>query len=79
MSKGLRFFDKIKDILIFIEKKTKEKEIILSENLDFLKLKFKINLPDGKEHMIGLEIKKTKFRLYGNYISIKSRSRKFKK
>ena len=59
MSKGFRFFDTIKDILIFIEKKAKEKEIILSKNLDFLKFEFKINLPDGKEDIISLELKKT--------------------
>ena len=59
ISKGFRFFDTIKDILIFIEKKAKEKEIILSKNLDFLKFEFKINLPDGKEDIISLELKKT--------------------
>ena len=66
MSKGLRFFDTIKDILIFIEKKAKEKEITLSKNLDFLKLEFKINLPDGKEDIISLQLKKTNL----NYMEI---------
>ena len=66
MSKGLRFFDTIKEILIFIDKKAKEKEITLSKNLDFLKLEFKINLPDGKEDIISLQLKKTNL----NYMEI---------
>ena len=58
ISKTLRFFDSINEILNFIENKGKNNEIELLKNLNNVKIKFKIDLPNGSEDNVLIELNK---------------------
>ena len=58
ISKSLRFFDSLNEILNFIENKGKNNEIELLKNLNNVKIKFKIGLPNGSEDNVLIELNK---------------------
>ena len=58
ISKTLRFFDSLNEILNFIENKGKNNEIELLKNLNNVKIKFKIGLPNGSEDNVLIELNK---------------------
>ena len=61
ISKSMRYFDNLEDIIKFIEDKSKKNEIILKkENDEKLNIEFKIISPNGKEDNILLELKHQK-------------------
>ena len=61
ISKSMRYFDNLEDIISFIEDKSKKNEIILKkENDEKLNIEFKIISPNGKEDNILLELKPQK-------------------
>ena len=57
ISKLMRYFDDIKDIISFLEKKGKKNEIFIREENKKKFIEFKIISPNGKEDLVSLELK----------------------
>ena len=57
ISKAIRYFDDINDIINFMVSKGKNNEIILKKENNKIYIEFKIILPNGKEDNVFLEIK----------------------
>ena len=57
ISKSLRYYDNIKDIISFMEGKMKTNEIFLKKENSIISIEFKILSPNGKIENISLELK----------------------
>ena len=60
ISKSMRYFDNINDIIKFLEEKGKKNEILLKKQNDNIYLEFKIISPNGNQDNVSLEIKPEK-------------------
>ena len=58
ITKALRFFDSINEILNFIENKGKNNDIILLKDKNNLKIQFKIGLPNENDENVIIELNK---------------------
>ena len=56
LSKSMRYFDEIKDIISFIEGKGKKNELSLKKENDNIFLEFKILSPNGQEENVSLKL-----------------------
>ena len=56
ISKSMRYFDDINDIISFIEGKGKNNELFLKKEKDNIFIEFKISSPNGKEENISLKL-----------------------
>ena len=56
VSKSLRYFDEIKDIISFIEGKGKKNELFLKKEKDNIFIEFKISSPNGQEENVSLKL-----------------------
>ena len=57
ISKSMRYFDDIKDIISFLENKGNKNEIFLKKENEKIFIEFKVISPSGKEDLFSLEIK----------------------
>ena len=57
ISKSLRYYDNIKDIISFMEEKMKTNEVFLKKENSIISIEFKILSPNGKIENISLELK----------------------
>ena len=56
LSKSMRYFDEIKDIISFIEGKGKKNELSLKKENDNIFIEFKILSPNGQEENVSLKL-----------------------
>ena len=56
ISKSMRYFDDINDIIFFIEGKGKKNELYLKKENDNIFIEFKISSPNGKEENVSLKL-----------------------
>ena len=56
ISKSMRYFDDINDIISFIEGKGKKNELFLKKEEDSIFIEFKISSPNGKEENVSLKL-----------------------
>ena len=56
ISKSIRYFDDINDIISFIEGKGKSNELFLKKEKDNIFIEFKISSPNGKEENVSLKL-----------------------
>ena len=56
ISKSMRYFDDINDIISFIEGKGKKNELFLKKEADNIFIEFKISSPNGKEENVSLKL-----------------------
>ena len=56
ISKSMRYFDDINDIISFIEGKGKSNELFLKKEKDNIFIEFKISSPNGKEENVSLKL-----------------------
>ena len=59
ISKSMRYFDDINDIISFLENKGNKNELFLKKEKDKIFIEFKLVSPSGKEELILLELKPT--------------------
>ena len=60
ISKSMRYFDNIGDIVTFMEEKGKKNELLMKEENKNIYIEFKIISPNGKEDTVLLELKPQK-------------------
>ena len=56
ISKSMRYFDDINDIISFIEGKGKNNELFLKKEKDNIFIEFKISSPNGKEEIVSIKL-----------------------
>ena len=60
ISKSMRFFDEVDEIITFLKEKAEKKEIFLKQEKEFIFFEFSANLPNGGKDNISLKLDKIK-------------------